>query len=104
MVQDQMTQAFHAALSGGTLDDLGGIGADGRRTAGGVLKAMLAAKNSGCECEPCRLLRPELDKVMAVAIQSLSEVLTAPDQAAPTPPPAATPQVIESAPGSDNPA
>jgi hypothetical protein len=100
-MQDQLAGAMKMALGAGLGSDLSTIPPDGRRAAGGVLKAMLLARESGCDCEPCKLLRPEIEKVMNVALHGLTEALTEPTE--PVAPPATTPPMQEAgiAPGPD---
>jgi len=103
-MQEELKQAMQTALSGGLKGDLLTTSVDGRQVAGGALKAMVLAKDNGCECEPCKLLRPEMEQVLTVAMKSLADVLLAPPEPVTTTPAPAPVEVTASAPGPDTPA
>jgi hypothetical protein len=103
-MQEQLRQAMQGALGAGLGADAGAFPASGRKLASGTLRAMLLAKESGCDCEPCKLLRPELNEVMTVVLRGLTDALNEPPEPVTTAPAAAPVEVATVAAGTDTPA
>ncbi len=78
-MQEQMTAAIGKALTGG-MGAPAGAGAAGSPKAGRrFLAAMIKARENGCSCDACRLLRQELDEAIGDLLKTMGEDATGDD-------------------------
>jgi len=104
MVMEQTAEAMKLALGsavGPGANAAGpGAGGPGRR----LLAAMIGARESGCKCGPCVLLREELDASVGAFLKMAVEAATPEGEVTPSLPAAVTPPAEEVAPPAEVPA
>jgi hypothetical protein len=62
-MQEQMTRAMAAAIGAGG-DPAAAARPAGKMPGGRILAAMFKAREAACDCEPCRLLKAEVDTML----------------------------------------
>ncbi len=103
-MQEQLKGAMANAMNAAGGGLLGGGAAPANMPGRRLLAAMVAARESACECKACGLLRREMDEVIGQFLRQAAEETGEPAAPAAVAPAPAAPAEVTSGAGNDPPA